>query len=205
MLPFSSCKTPSLLRLFYERHKRCSVVWTGTSCIVHSFVLINELCAKSGWFTLFFRHPSCCGVGIYEVGIVWYMEENVTRVSDTFHNCPVSKAPGFLLIGGFSYTNEKTVHWQALFVRQEATCSWTSIPSPLSYTALFWPGFSLRKESNAKTSELLEEVENWKQKHLGQWRDTWEQWKKEPFSLSLSLSLSIALLISGIFVMLAYQ
>ena len=35
-------------------------------------------------------------------------------------------------------------------------------------TALFWPGFSLRKESNAKTSELLEEVENWKQKHLRQ-------------------------------------
>ena len=43
-------------------------------------------------------------------------------------------------------------------------------------TTLFWPGFSLRKESNAKTSELLEEVENWKQKHLRQWRDTREQW-----------------------------
>lgn len=38
---------------------------------------------------------------------------------------------------------------------------------PFSYRVVL-ASISLRKESNAKTSELLEEVENWKQKHLRQ-------------------------------------
>lgn len=172
MLPFSSCKTPSLLRLFYERHKRCSVVWTGTSCIVHSFVLINELCAKSGWFTLFFRHPSCCGIGIYDVDIVWYIWKKMWHSTTV----PCLKLRDFFLLEVFHIPRRKqSIDKLCSFGKRQHVLGHPYHP-PFPTTALFWPGFSLRKESNAKTSELLEEVENWKQKHLGQWRDTCEQW-----------------------------
>lgn len=100
----------------------------------------------------------------------------------TSHNFPLSKASGFLVIGFFHIpTRKQSIGKLCSFgKRQHGFGHPYHPPFP---TALFWPGFSLRKESNAKTSELLEEVENWKQKHLGQWRETCEQWKKGPFTL----------------------
>ena len=139
MLQFSSCKTPFLLRLFYERHERCSVVCAGTSCIVHSSVLITELSPRVADSHDFLDIPA--GAGLVFMTLILFgrrkkCDQGVRR--PTTFPCP--KLRDFFLLDIFHITTRKqSIDKLCSFGKRQHVFGHPYHP-PFP-TALFWPRF----------------------------------------------------------------